>query len=375
MHQGACTVAEVDLDTSLRAFRGLPTGVAVWRLQDSRNIRSLKLVGVNPACERELRAPMSFAVGKSIADCFPKLLDTPVPERYRKVILSGKPDTFGEFTYRDDRVPEGVFWVDCFPLPDACVGVAIENITESKRMIQAQCGALRLLHRITLFLNDAPTVLDAAQFCVDEICTHIGWPVGRFFLSHETSPSRFVPNPVWHFSDRQRFNAFRKATELYEFDLSNRLALEYRTIQGQKAGLVKSVGFSVVENEFLRGVLEFSSESFDPLDEHTFRAISNIGFQLGQVFARERIARKFDSIHEQMLSRDAHHGVISNILFTGKTSLAAAAASLESQREARRVLRASTKDLTESSRQMRKQLDELRRLMAKPFDLRSGVDT
>src|ERR1700761_1905668 len=146
MHQGACTVHEVDLVTSLRAFHSLPVGVAVWQLLDARDVRSLWFVGVNPAAERELRVPLGFAVGKSIADCFPKLLDSPIPEHYKTVVLSGKPDTFGEFFYRDARIPEGVFWVDCFPLPDRCIGVAIENITERKRMSQAQGRALQLLH-------------------------------------------------------------------------------------------------------------------------------------------------------------------------------------------------------------------------------------
>ena len=109
MHQGACTVQEVDLHTSLNAFRSLPTGVAVWQLRDPKDVRSFRLGGVNPAAERELRAPLKFAVGKSITECFPKLLDSPVPERYRRVVLSGKPDTLGEFEYRDARIPEGVF--------------------------------------------------------------------------------------------------------------------------------------------------------------------------------------------------------------------------------------------------------------------------
>src|ERR1700744_2291727 len=147
MHQGACAVQRIDLHASLNAFRNLPTGVAVWKLRDSRDLRIFRLVGANPAAERELRSPLGFAVGKPITDCFPKLLETPVPELYRRVILSGKPDTFGEFEYCDARIPKGVFWIDCFPLPDRCVGVALENITERKRTTQAQGRALQLLHR------------------------------------------------------------------------------------------------------------------------------------------------------------------------------------------------------------------------------------
>jgi hypothetical protein len=369
MHQGACTVHEVDLRTSLNAFHGLPVGVAVWQLRDPRDVQSLHLVGANPAAERELGSPIGFALGRPIGEAFPKLLETPVPARYRHVALSGKSETLGELTYQDSRIAESVFWVDCFPLPERCVGVTFENITERKRMTQAQGRALQLLHRITMFLNDAPTVFDAAQFCVDEICTQIGWPVGRFFLSDEVSPSRFRSNPVWHFSDPNRFRAFRKATEMYECDLTNKLALEYRTIQGQKAGLTKSVGFSVVENDFLRGALEFSSEAFEPLDEHIFRAISNIGYQLGHVFARERLAYEQDRIQELTLLPKGPHAM-SEILFPGPSSLSAVVDVLESTKRVHGAITRPPHEVLESMRQRQQNLDDLRRIIARPVDLR-----
>jgi hypothetical protein len=347
MHQGACPLREVDLATSLRAFRDLPMGVAVWRLRKPKDVRSLQLVGVNPAVERELRAPLGFAVGKSISECFPRLLDTPAPERYRRVVLSGKPDTLGELVYQDARIPKGVFWVDCFPLPEDCVGVAMENITERKRVVENQTLALQLLHRVTVFLNNAPTVTEATQFCVDEICTQIGLPVGRFFLADEMCPSRFIPNPVWHFSNVRRFRAFRKATELYERDLTNKLALQYRTIQGQKAGLARSIGFSVVENDFLRGVLDFSSEGLISLDEHIFRAISNVGFQLGQVFVRERLARGYGRVHGVRSSQETQ--------------------SLKRTHDATFAL---SNDLVESTTLMQEHLVELKRLTARPIEFR-----
>jgi hypothetical protein len=363
MHQGACTVREVDLKTSLLAFHDLPVGVAILQLPNPKDVRSLRLIGANEAAERELRSPIGLAVGKSITETFPKFLDTPVAERYRQVALSGKPDTFGEFTYQDPRIPEGVFWIDCFPLPDRCVGVAVENITDRKRETQGQKSALQLLHRITLFLNDAPTVLDAAQFCVDEICTQIGWPVGRFFVSDEMHPSHFLPNPVWHLSDPCRFKAFKRATELYEFDLTSKFALKHRTLQGQKAGLARSVGFSVVENDFLRGVLEFSSEDSTPLDEHVFRAISNVGFQLGQVIARERLAREYSRVQELMLSREAHHRAVSKILFGGPGSIAATVDFLESKKRAHQAIEKSSKNVLESVREIRQHLDDLKRII------------
>jgi hypothetical protein len=375
MRQGACTVREVDLETSLNAFRRLPVGVAVWQLRDPRDVRSLHLIGANPAADRELRTSIGFALGKSISDTFPKLLDTPIPERYRQIVLSGRPETFGEIPYQDARIAESVFWVDCFPLPDRCVGVAFENITERKRMTQAQGHALQLLHRVTILLNEASTVLEAAQFCVDEICTQIGWPVGRFFLCDEMSPSRFLPNPVWYFSNARRFKSFTKATELYECDLTNKLALEYRSLQGQKAGLTKSVGFSVGETGFLHGVMEFSSEGFAPLDEHIFRAISNIGYQLGQFFARERITRECNRVQGLALSREAHQHAMSKILFSGSDSLSDVVKVHESRKRTHRAIARSSKELLESTRQMRQHLDELKRIIAKPLEFPSITNT
>ena len=330
MRLGVSAVREGDLNRSLQAFRNLPVGVAVWQLHELDDLRSLRLIGFNRAAERELRAPVKFAVGKPISECFPKLLETDVPEFCRRTVLTGKPGTLGEVAYQDDHILPGIFWMDCFPLPERCAGIALENVTERRQLIENQKRALQLLHRVTVFLSGAPTVVGATQFCVDEICTQIGWPVGRFFLADAMRPSRFLPNQVWHFSDAHRFRAFRKATELYEMDLSNKLALEYRTMQGQKAGLKRSVGFSVVENDFLRGVLEFSSEDLTPLDEHIFRAISNIGFQLGHVFAGERLAREQSHTREPMVLR-GRHDPLSSILLSGKSPQSAAVAPLQAR--------------------------------------------
>jgi hypothetical protein len=378
MHQGTCAVRGVDLETSLRAFRLLPVGVAVLQLVDPKDVGSLRLIEANRAAERELRAPIGFAVGKSLAEAFPEFLKTPAAELYRRVALTGEPDTFGEFTYQDPRIPEGVFWIDCFPLPDRCVGVAIENITERKRAIQGQSRALKLLHRITLFLNDAPTVLDAAQFCVDEVCKQIGWPVGRFFLSDDVSPSHFLPNPVWHFSDPRHFRAFRKATELFEADFTNKLTLAHRTMQGQKAGLARSVGFSVVENGFLRGVLEFSSEDSAPLDEHLFRAISNVGYQLGQVFARESLSRecfRTERTEEVPTSRAARRRETSSILSPCTSSVSDVVEVVEATKRAQRVIANSSKEVLDSMREMRQHLDDLKRTSARPIGFRPSVDS
>ena len=374
MRHGVSVVPASDVDQSLEIFHNLPIGVAVWQLRDPKDVRSFWLVGVNPAAEREARAPLGYAVGKAITENFPKLLATNLPNRWRHVALSGRAETLGEFVYGDSHIAESVFWVECFPLPDHCVGVAMQNITERKRTAENQIRALQLLHSITVHLNGTDTVLEAAQFCVDEICTEIAWPVGRFFLSDDDCPSRFLPNPVWHFSDTRRFDGFRKATELYERDLSNKLALEYRSIQGKKAGLRRSIGFSVIEDDSLRGVLEFSSEDVTPLDVNLFRAISNVGFQLGQVFARERSGCESSPIQELAVSLDSNQAAIRKVPADGKSSLLATSGFLESQHRAVTQANAAlSKEIREAMRMMNQNLDELKRLTEKPAGLRAAA--
>jgi hypothetical protein len=292
-------VSIAERTAQLQTFHNIHLGVLVWKLEDSRDVRSLRLLDLNGAAERELGTSVRSAVGKVIAETFPALLDTHVPDSCRAVIASGVGETVGEVRYADSRIPERVFWFDCFPLFGNCVGAAFENITERKRSEQTKAGALQLLHRITVAINGSTTAADAAQVCLREVCQQIGWPVGRLFLTDEHSPTRFVPNPIWYFSDAHRFEGFRQATEMFERDLTNKFVLDYRMRQGIKAGLTRSVGFSVLEGDILRAVLEFSSETAAPLDETLVSAIGDIGVQLGRAFEREGAARVIQRMHRQ----------------------------------------------------------------------------
>ena len=122
-----------------------------------------------------------------------------------------------------------------------------------------------------------------------------------------------------------------------------------------------------VESDFLRGVLEFSSESLLPLDEHVFRAIANVGFQLGQVFTRERLEREHGRDHDQMRSRDSRH--VATAILAGETFRATVVTSCELLTKTYGATSALSNELLESTRQMRQHLDEFKRLTAKPTPL------
>jgi hypothetical protein len=292
-------VSATDLAVQLKTWSKFRRGVLLWRLEDLGDVRSLRLLDLNDAAERELGASVRDAIGKVIAETFPALLKTDLPDRCRTVVASGQPESVGEVRYSDSRIQDSVFWFECFPLPENCVGTAFENITARKRNEQTKDEALQLLHKITMAINESVSAAGAAEVCLREVCQQIDWPVGRLFITDEHCATRFVPNPIWYFSDAHRFEGFRQATEMFERDLTNKFVLEHRLQQGKKAGLTRSVGFSVLEGNRLRAVLEFSSETATQLDGTLVSAICDIGVQLGRVFEREGAALKIERMQRQ----------------------------------------------------------------------------
>src|SRR5580704_6003024 len=142
-------VNATDLAVQLKALSKFRRGVLVWQLEDLRDVRSLRLLDLNEAAERALGASVREAIGKVIAETFPALLKTDLPDRCRTVIASGQPESVGEVRYSDSGIQDSVFWFECFPLPGNCVGTTFENITARKRSEQTndgRCGScIRLL--------------------------------------------------------------------------------------------------------------------------------------------------------------------------------------------------------------------------------------
>jgi hypothetical protein len=199
-----------DPTAQLNTLHHIPLGLIVWQLRDASDVRSLRVLAVNGAAERELATPLGDTIGKEIAEALPGLLKTSLPDRSRRVIVSGKPETAGEVRFSDARVDDRAFRFDWFPLPGNCVGTTFENTTNWRKSEQAKAGALQLLHKITVAINDSTSVADAAQPCVTEVCEHIGWPVGQLFMVDQGSTAGFAPKPIWHLSDAHRFRAFGK---------------------------------------------------------------------------------------------------------------------------------------------------------------------
>ncbi|MBL1177348.1 MAG: PAS domain S-box protein [Pantanalinema sp. GBBB05] len=114
-------------------------GLLVWQLQDLDQVESLTLVDCNPAARAILHiaAAPEELLGQRMAEIFPALMETDFPKLYAEVIRSGQVRDLGEIRYTDNTVPEGIYATKAFPLPDHCVGVIFENITDRKQAEEA----------------------------------------------------------------------------------------------------------------------------------------------------------------------------------------------------------------------------------------------
>jgi len=74
---------------------------------------------------------------------------------------------------------------------------------------------IQLLQVVAVAANEAATVEDALQTCLDAVCAHTGWPLGHAFLTDSTGA--LAATGCWHADGADRFPRFRAATEAARF--------------------------------------------------------------------------------------------------------------------------------------------------------------
>jgi len=127
----------------------LHVGIGIWHLENLEDPKTFHLIFANPAAERYLSAPSATVHGKTMAGFFPDFFDTQLPKIFHEVALSGEAKDLGEVRYGNERVSDGIFTARVYPLPDHCVCVTFEDLTEQRKAAGTISNRAQLLDLAT----------------------------------------------------------------------------------------------------------------------------------------------------------------------------------------------------------------------------------
>ena len=190
----------------------------------------------------------------------------------------------------------------------AQIGTQLGRVIERRAAedaLRERIEAAGLLQTITDAANEASTVEDALQVCLDAVCAFTGWPVGHVFLQVEGKPDQLESTGLWHLDNPRKFAAFKRVTRDMQFSMGKGLISRILTsgkpawiadvsknplferAQGDRdIGVKAAFAFPVMTGKNIAAVFEFfSGEAIEP-DEHILDVMAQIGTQLGRVIER-----------------------------------------------------------------------------------------
>ena len=172
--------------------------------------------------------------------------------------------------------------------------------------LRRQTEFVELLQAVAVAANEAATVVEAMQLCLERVCAHSGWLVGHVYAEANDGTGEFESR-VWHGADSERFAPFRANTEDMRFVQGRELPGQVlrsgkpvwivdvtidpgflRAEAAAAAGIKAAFAFPVLIGHEVVAVLEFfAREALQP-DEQLLEVASHLGTQLGRVVERKR---------------------------------------------------------------------------------------
>jgi len=111
-------------------------GIVVLQLENSQDAKTFRIIDINPAATLLTGATPEDLSGKTLAE-FPKLLKTRFPRACAEAFQSREPRNLGDISCGDERIRDGIYSVQIFPLSGNFMGVAFENVTARRHADQA----------------------------------------------------------------------------------------------------------------------------------------------------------------------------------------------------------------------------------------------
>ena len=158
-----------------------------------------------------------------------------------------------------------------------------QDVTEAKQAEEAlrrQASLRHLVQRIAVAANEAKTLEGALWSCLDEVCRHAGWPLGRAVVDD---------TELWHVTDTGRYGWIRDALSRRRWTLSYQVRTKRSAVTGPTVvPRVAGVGIPVLVGSEVAAVLEFFTLDEPEPDDPLVEALMAGGIQIGRVVERAR---------------------------------------------------------------------------------------
>jgi PAS domain S-box-containing protein len=162
---------ETTLPLYQEILMGLPLGILVLQLENPKDVRTFRIIDVNPAASLLTGTTQEDLRGRTLAE-FPRLLKTRFPRSCLEALESHESKDLGDISYGDERIREGIYAAQVFPLPDNFMGVAFENVTDRRR---AEMALRETEERFRLLVQ---SVREYAIFFLDPLGRVVSWNNG-----------------------------------------------------------------------------------------------------------------------------------------------------------------------------------------------------
>ncbi len=152
--------AEEALRESEKKFRNIfefsPMGIHMYKLETNDR---LVFTDANPAADHILEIDNMQFVGKTIEEAFPPLINTEVPERYRRACVQGETWQTEQIAYEDKQI-KGAFQVHAFQTAQGTMAAMFLDITDRKRIEEELWESEKFLQTMFDAIQDGISVLD-----------------------------------------------------------------------------------------------------------------------------------------------------------------------------------------------------------------------
>ncbi|HEY2667080.1 MAG TPA: PAS domain S-box protein, partial [Actinomycetota bacterium] len=189
-----------------------------------------------------------------------------------------------------------------------CAGLLIADSRKAVAMAE-QAALTRLLQSVAVSANEADSLEEALEACLEPICVHTGWPVGHVYYRTDVQGPELASSRFWYLAEPERLGGFQELTDNIRFASGIGLPGEVlasgrpvwipdvtrdphfsRVGSAAKAALKGAMGVPILAGREVAAVMEFfSTEALKPT-EGLLEAMGQIGIQLGRVVERSRAA-------------------------------------------------------------------------------------